>query len=113
MTENFIEIDIQNLYQLHSEKAAGEILKSILENYKVRILYIAGYGDPGEYKVVENKEIEKELELIEMELFEKYNFIDPDPEEVFKEYLKRHKDQYVIVLYDGYEEAYAIVLPQK
>ena len=109
---NYIEIDLVKIYDLIPNSKASTILKTLLQNYKInRILLLVNESpDVGVEEEIIDESVKKELIALAKILYENnYERYMEYDDLVFMKYAELHPEHYVIILYDGYEIAYAIV----
>jgi len=99
----WIRIDLQDLYRLgHIDVVASELLKKILETYNLEYVMLVNCSpDVGCEYFVDDDEFKKAFD-------EAWSWLEEAA--VVGEYAKRREAKAVVLLYDGYEWAYALVL---
>jgi len=95
-----IEIDLQDLYRKgHLNVPAYKILEQLLDDYNLEFEILLNYSpDVGTVYFVDDSEFRESFEKAESWL---------DELKVIKEYAKKKGASTVVMLYDGYEVAYA------
>jgi len=122
----YVKIDLQELYELHPESTAADVLKSILQHYDpesfITLAIINVSPDVGlDISYCRDAEIENIIERLDEELSEFFRLLSRLSEEEMQRFSVRDFDMFIenvakriganiiIDLFDGYESAYAFI----
>ena len=107
-----LEIDLQDLYGLRPRQTAATILKSILENYRVKILLILNLSpDSGlSYDIISTTYRSYIDPNIVDEIIKESESVEEITQKILEMLIERF-NVVVVELFDGYEYAVAFVEP--